>query len=89
MIFAKLPFEDDNTSILYSKIKAGLFIIDKKISPELKNLLNGMICVKTSSRLTIRGIKEHSWFKNKPIYQPGYGIIIGYQKIPIDESVLG
>ena len=78
MIFAKLPFEDDNTSILYSKIKAGLFIIDKKISIQLKNLLNGMICVKTASRLTIKAIKEHPWYQNKPIYQPGYGILIGY-----------
>jgi hypothetical protein len=33
MIFAKLPFEDDNTSVLYGKIKSGLYVIDKKISP--------------------------------------------------------
>ncbi len=33
MIFAKLPFEDDNTSILYSKIKAGMYIMDKKVTP--------------------------------------------------------
>jgi 5'-AMP-activated protein kinase catalytic alpha subunit len=32
MIFAKLPFEDDNTSVLYGKIKSGLYIIDRKIS---------------------------------------------------------
>lgn len=33
MIFAKLPFEDDNTSVLYGKIKSGLYVIDKRISP--------------------------------------------------------
>jgi NIMA (never in mitosis gene a)-related kinase len=33
MIFAKLPFEDDNTSVLYGKIKSGFYVIDKKISP--------------------------------------------------------
>lgn len=33
MIMAKLPFEDDNTSVLYSKIKSGLYLIDKKVTP--------------------------------------------------------
>lgn len=33
MMMAKLPFEDDNTSVLYSKIKSGLYLIDRKVSP--------------------------------------------------------
>jgi hypothetical protein len=32
MIFAKLPFEDKNTTKLYTKIKSGVYKIDKKIS---------------------------------------------------------
>jgi hypothetical protein len=40
---ARLPFEDENTNALYNKIKAGLYVIDKKISPELKDLLARLI----------------------------------------------
>ena len=46
MVMAKLPFEDDNTSVLYSKIKSGLYIIDKKISPEFKDLIGKLINIK-------------------------------------------
>lgn len=46
MVLAKLPFEDDNTSVLYSKIKSGLYLIDRKVSPEFKDLLGRLINVK-------------------------------------------
>lgn len=45
-VLSKLPFEDENTNILYGKIKSGLYRIDKKISPELKDLLSKMINIK-------------------------------------------
>jgi hypothetical protein len=32
-VMAKLPFEDESTNALYNKIKSGLYVIDKKISP--------------------------------------------------------
>lgn len=64
MIFAKLPFEDDNTSVLYGKIKSGLYIIDRKISFELRDLLSKLLCVKPKARINIEGIKEHPWYKN-------------------------
>ena len=32
-VMAKLPFEDENTTLLYAKIKAGVYLIDKNISP--------------------------------------------------------
>lgn len=54
MIFAKLPFEDENTSVLYSKIKSGLYVIDKKISVELKDLLSKLLCVNPKNRLSIK-----------------------------------
>ena len=53
MIFAKLPFEDDNTSVLYSKIKSGLYVIDKKVSPELRDLLSKMLNVKPKNRYNL------------------------------------
>jgi hypothetical protein len=46
MVMAKLPFEDDNTSVLYSKIKSGIYLIDRKVSPSFKDLLSRLINVK-------------------------------------------
>ena len=54
MVLAKLPFEDDNTSVLYSKIKSGLYLIDKKVSPAFKNLLGKLINVKPEERLRLQ-----------------------------------
>jgi serine/threonine protein kinase len=53
MVFAKLPFEDDNTSILYGKIKSGLYVLDKKISSELRDLLARLLCVRPKNRYNI------------------------------------
>lgn len=57
MVMAKLPFEDDNTSVLYSKIKSGIYLIDRKVSPEFKDLLSKLINVKPENRLRLKGIK--------------------------------
>jgi serine/threonine protein kinase len=46
MLLAKLPFEDDNTSVLYSKIKNGMYIIDKKVSLDFKDLVSKLINIK-------------------------------------------
>ena len=77
MVMAKLPFEDDNTSVLYSKIKSGLYLIDKKISPELKDLLSRMINTKVEKRLRLGQIVQHPWFR---LYNPimSYGINVGF-----------
>jgi serine/threonine protein kinase len=53
MVMAKLPFEDDNTSILYSKIKSGLYIIDKKVSAEYKDLVSKLININPENRLRL------------------------------------
>lgn len=53
MVMAKLPFEDDNTSVLYGKIKAGLYIIDKKISADLKDLISRLLCVDPTKRFNL------------------------------------
>ena len=57
MVFAELPFEHENTSILYSKIKSGLYVISKSISPELKDLLSNMLNINPSHRMSLSEIK--------------------------------
>jgi serine/threonine protein kinase len=87
MVMAKLPFEDDNTSVLYSKIKSGLYIIDKKVSPEYKDLVSKLINVKADCRLRLSEIKKHPWFNNFSLTS-SFGINVGFEKIPIDEKIV-
>jgi 5'-AMP-activated protein kinase, catalytic alpha subunit len=87
MIMAKLPFEDDNTSVLYSKIKSGLYLIDRKVSPEYKDLLGKLINIKPDQRLTLKEIKKHPWFVNFAKIN-SFGINVGFDRIPIDEKIV-
>lgn len=86
-MMAKLPFEDDNTSVLYSKIKSGMYIIDKKVSPEYKDLLSKLINVRPEQRLRLADIRKHPWFVgfNKV---NSFGINVGFDRIPIDDKVV-
>ena len=73
--------------MLYSKIKSGLYLLDKKVSPELKELLSLMINTKPEKRLRLKEIVKHPWFlKFKEI--SSHGISVGFEKIPIDEEIL-
>lgn len=87
MMMAKLPFEDDNTSVLYSKIKSGLYLIDRKVSPEYKDLLSRLINIKPSERLRFKEIKKHPWFVNFSKIN-SFGINVGFDMIPIDEKIV-
>ena len=83
MMMAKLPFEDDNTSVLYSKIKSGLYLIDRKVSPEYKDLLSKLINVKPDQRLRLKAIRKHPWFVNFERIS-SFGIQVGFDRIPVD-----
>lgn len=77
MVMAKLPFEDDNTSVLYGKIKAGLYIFDKKISADLKDLISRLLCVDPTKRFNLEQIKNHQWYKQKHILKL-CGVQVGF-----------
>ena len=87
MLMAKLPFEDDNTSVLYSKIKSGLYLIDRKVSPEYKDLVSRLINVRPEARLRLKDIRAHPWFTHFSAVS-GFGIAVGFDRIPIDEEVV-
>jgi len=62
----ELPFYDEDSSILYSKIMFGEFETPKYLTLELKNLLSKIIETNPLKRLSISQIKEHSWMlKNR------------------------
>lgn len=54
-----------------------MYIIDRKISPELKDLLSKLLCVKPSKRYNIEAIKSHPWYKKYKIPQYS-GVNVGF-----------
>ena len=85
---AKLPFEDESTNALYNKIKVGFYVIDKKISPELKDLLARTINTNPLKRIRLKEILEHPWYVKFRTCKQISGIEIGYQNIPVDKSIV-
>jgi serine/threonine protein kinase len=63
MVNGYLPFEDPNTSSLYKKIIAGDFKCGSWVSPEVHDLLKGILNTNPESRLTIDKIRAHKWFQ--------------------------
>lgn len=58
-----LPFDDDEMSMLFHKIKLGKYLIPGYISKDAKWLLERMLDVNPASRITLSEIFLHPWFK--------------------------
>jgi len=63
MLAGYLPFDDPNTSHLFTKIERGEYHMSKHFSELSKDLIAKLLVVDVNSRLTIQGIVEHPWFK--------------------------
>ena len=80
-----------NCSLWYgiriSPVLEGNIEIPDFFSPLLKDLISHMLDVNPITRYTLQEIKQHPWFNlNQINLIPG--IIIGYNKIPVDENIL-
>lgn len=78
LLTGRLPFDDKNVRILLSKVKAGKYDVPAYIDPQAKDLLNRMLVVDVSRRITIPEIMAHPWF-NKPtpgiVYVPAPSVV--------------
>jgi len=84
-----LPFDDNDTQILYRKIMRGEYHIPSFVSPDASDLIKKILNIHPGRRYTIEQIKAHPWFS---VYK-GYvdipkGLIIGYNDIPVDEIII-
>ncbi|PIA47481.1 hypothetical protein AQUCO_01400257v1 [Aquilegia coerulea] len=59
----KLPFENENLSILFRKIKAGSYTLPSYLSTGARDLISRMIVVDPMKRITIPEIRQHPWFQ--------------------------
>ncbi|EGR31917.1 protein kinase domain protein, partial [Ichthyophthirius multifiliis] len=88
LICGYLPFEDPNTSELYKKILAGNFNIPKFVSNEARDLLKKILNTDPEKRYNVQNIRDHPWCSNYKYNKISEGIIIGYNKIPIDPQII-
>lgn len=87
MICGYLPFDDPDTQELYKKIMSGDYSIPSHVSPEGRQLIKLILNTDPEKRFTIEQIRNHPWYRLNPPTEP-QGIIYGYHKIPIDETIL-
>lgn len=83
-----ITVQDPNTANLYKKILSGDFAIPKFVSNEARDLLKCILNTDPLKRYTIEDIRKHPWFNIVTPQKDTGGLIIGYNSIPIDRSVL-
>lgn len=62
MLCGYLPFEEENTTILYQKILNGEVTYPGFLSEEAKDLLSRVLQVDANNRANIEEIKSHKWY---------------------------
>ena len=89
MLCGFLPFEDDDTEMLYKKITNGNFIIPQFISSQGKDLIKKILNIDPSKRINIQGIKNHPWF-NLFEFKINFneGLLVNHLIIPVDENII-
>ena len=90
MVCGYLPFEDPNTPALYKKIIAGDYSIPKFVSPNGKELIQGLLTTDPEKRFKLKDIKNHIWYKQTSdlLNNLKFGIKIAVHNIPIDIDTL-
>ncbi|KXN86004.1 Carbon catabolite-derepressing protein kinase [Leucoagaricus sp. SymC.cos] len=69
MLSGRLPFEDDDVHMLFSKITQGNYHMPSSFSADARNLISAMLVVDPVKRITIPEILQHPFFtKDLPRY---------------------
>ena len=87
MLSGFLPFGDPDDEINKKMILQGKIEMPDFFSKEATDLLNHMLDVNPLTRYTLEEIMCHPWF-NKNRFKLIPGIIIGINKIPVDEQIV-
>ena len=87
MLSGFLPFGDPDDEVNKKLVLQGRIEIPKFFSREATDLLKHMLDINPLTRYTLEEIMAHPWF-NRNRFKLIPGIIIGINKIPIDEKIL-
>uniref|UniRef100_A0A7S4Q2U6 Non-specific serine/threonine protein kinase n=1 Tax=Alexandrium monilatum TaxID=311494 RepID=A0A7S4Q2U6_9DINO len=66
LVCGYLPFEDQNTNNLYTKILAADYTAPAFISKSVKELIAGLLTVDPNQRYTIAHVRAHPWYRQVP-----------------------
>ncbi|KAK9168871.1 hypothetical protein Syun_001011 [Stephania yunnanensis] len=61
MVVGRYPFIGDTLQETYDKIANNSLLIAEDISPQLKNLLEGILCKDPKLRMSLSALAEHPW----------------------------
>jgi serine/threonine protein kinase len=62
LVCGYLPFEDQNTSVLYRKILSGTYSAPQWISADVKDLIRKILETDPRKRYTAKDIRQHAWY---------------------------
>ncbi|EMS68854.1 Carbon catabolite-derepressing protein kinase [Triticum urartu] len=65
LLCGSVPFDDEYTPNLFKKITGGNYILPSHLSDLAKDLIPRMLLVDPMKRITIREVRDHSWFQNR------------------------
>ena len=87
MLSGFLPFGDSDDEINKNMVLSGKIKMPNFFSEGAINLLKHMLDINPLTRFTLDDIMEHRWF-NKIKYNITPGIIVGVNRIPVDEKIV-
>ncbi|KAJ7964285.1 Protein kinase [Quillaja saponaria] len=61
MVLGQYPFLGDTLQDTYDKIVNNSLILPDDMNPQLKNLLEGLLCKDPTQRMTLGDVAEHTW----------------------------
>lgn len=89
MLCGCLPFEDPETSKLYQKILSGEYKVPKHLSEDAKDILSKILNTNPEKRFRVEEIRKHKWWQLGVTQKSfSHGIIVGFHRIPVDDTVL-
>jgi serine/threonine protein kinase len=62
LLCGTVPFDDENTVVLFEKIQSGDFEMPTYVSESAQDLLSRILEVDPNKRITIKEIRQHPWF---------------------------
>ena len=87
MLAGYLPFYESNEDIVCQKILQAQYEFPSFLSENAKDLIKKILVIDSNERFNFEQIKGHQFFNIiSPTYRPG--VILGVNKIPIDENIL-
>ena len=88
MIYGYLPFSDDDSEENIQNIINGNYELDACASENVRNLIKHCLDIDPLKRYDLNQIRSHAWFNLVKPVEKFPGVIIGYNKIPVDEKIL-